>query len=214
MLQPDQVQEMVTKFIARCTCAQCRETYECTYYSAKKSRTGHLCNGCKNRIRDMKTFTHAELLEVLEYHPVSGDITYRVDTQRKAKGESATMNHIEGYLIVEIGKKQYLAHRLAWYMVHAVWPTQIDHVDHDRTNNKLTNLRDVSSRENQLNTSISRNNTSGVNGVRLLPSGRYNAFITVNRKQLSLGTYDTIGEAAQARKRAEQLHGFHANHGS
>ena len=214
MLQPDQVQEMVTKFIARCTCARCRETYECDYYSAKKSRTGHLCNGCKNRIRDMKTFTHAELLEVLEYHPVTGAITYRIDTQRKAAGELATMQQSEGYLMVEIGKKQYLAHRLAWFMVHGIWPTQIDHMDHDRTNNRLKNLRDISNRENQLNTSISRNNTSGVTGVRLLPSGRYAATIMVNRKQLSLGTYDTIGEATQARKQAEQQHGFHANHGS
>lgn len=214
MLQSDQVLGMVTKFIARCACARCRETYECDYYSAKKSRTGHLCNGCKNRVRDMKTFTQAELLEVLEYRPLTGDITYRVDTQRKVVGELATMQHIEGYLIVEIGKKQYLAHRLAWFMVHGAWPIQIDHEDHNRTNNKLTNLRDVSSRENQLNTSISNNNTSGVTGVRLLPSGRYAAFITVNRKQLSLGTYDTIGGAAQARKQAEQQHGFHINHGS
>lgn len=213
MLQPDQVLERVTKFIARCACARCRETYECDYYSAKKSRTGHLCNGCKNRIRDMKTFTHAELLEVLEYHPITGDITYRIDTQRKAAGELATMQHTEGYLTVEIGKKQYLAHRLAWFMVHGVWPTQIDHEDHDRTNNRLKNLRDVSSRENQLNTSISRNNTSGVTGVHQLPSGRYLARITVHKKQISLGTYDTIGEATLARKRAEKLHGFHPNHG-
>lgn len=214
MLQPDQVLEKITKFIARCACARCRETYECDYYSAKKSRTGHLCNGCKNRIRDMKTFTHAELLEILEYNPMTGDITYRVDTQRKAAGELATMRHIEGYLMVEIGKKQYLAHRLAWFMVHGQWPDQIDHIDHDRSNNRLTNLRDVSNRENQLNASISRNNTSGVTGVHQLPSGRYLARITVNRDQISLGTFDTIGEAAQARKKAEQLYGFHANHGS
>ncbi len=67
--------------------------------------------------------------------------------------------------------------------------------------------------DNQKNTSLSKNNSSGVNGVRQLPSGKYSAFIMVNRKQISLGTRDTLDEAAALRKVADAHYGFHGNHG-
>jgi len=61
---------------------------------------------------------------------------------------------------------------------------------------------------------IRKNNSSGVQGVRILPSGKFCAYIMVNRKQISLGSYETIEEAATARKDAEALYGFHENHGN
>jgi hypothetical protein len=92
-------------------------------------------------------------------------------------------------------------------------PTQIDHINHIRDDNRWVNLRNVIHRANQLNTSLSSNNTSGFNGVRILPSGRYSAFIMVQRKQISLGTYDTLEEAIAARQAANSKYGFHVNHG-
>ena len=69
-------------------------------------------------------------------------------------------------------------------------------------------------RDNQLNMRIRKNNSSGVQGIRILPSGKFCAYITVRRKQISLGSYNTIEEAAKARRDAEALYGFHENHGS
>jgi hypothetical protein len=62
--------------------------------------------------------------------------------------------------------------------------------------------------------SLKCNNSSGVNGVRILPSGKFNSHIMVQGKQISLGTYNTLEEAASARKQADQLYDFHPNHGS
>lgn len=66
----------------------------------------------------------------------------------------------------------------------------------------------------QTNMSLKCNNSSGVNGVRILPSRRFNSHIMVQGKQISLGTYNTLEEAESARKQADQLYGFHSNHGS
>lgn len=209
-----QVINRVGKFDAVCRCSRCNAEYSCDYYSARKSRVGHLCDTCTNVVSNMITFTHAELSEVFHYDPTTGNITYKVDTMRKSIGDIATMRHNEGYLMMQIGGKQYLAHRIAWFLHHGDWPTgQIDHVDHVRTNNAISNLRDVVSRDNQLNTSKKKNNSSGHNGVRILPSGRYCAFIMVNRKQISLGTFDDIDDAVAARKAADVKYGFHGNHG-
>ena len=114
---------------------------------------------------------------------------------------------------MSIGGKEYLAHRVIWMMQTGEWPVQIDHIDHDRSNNRWLNMRDVGSRENQMNMRLRRNNTSGVQGVRKLPSGKYQAFIMVNRKQVGLGSYKTLDEAAAARKAADVKYGFHVNHG-
>ena len=64
-----------------------------------------------------------------------------------------------------------------------------------------------------MNMSKKRNNTSGHTGVRVLPSGKYYAYIMVNRKQIPLGSYDLLDVAIKARKDAEIKYGFHVNHG-
>lgn len=65
-----------------------------------------------------------------------------------------------------------------------------------------------------MNMQTRKNNTTGVQGVRTLPSGKFHAYIMVNRKQIALGSYDNISDATEARKNAEVLYGFHTNHGS
>ena len=209
-----QIKTKLSKFKALCTCSQCSQDYECNFYAAKKSRVGHLCDDCKDIIIKMKTFTQNDLLKVFHYDEHTGELTHKLDTRRSQKGSAATYPHNEGYLQMTIGGKEYLAHRVIWFMQTGQWPTQVDHENHDRADNRWRNLRDVKHRTNQLNMSLRRNNSTGVNGVRKLPSGRFNAYIMVQRKQIPLGTYDTLEEAASARKQADQLYGFHANHGS
>lgn len=64
-----------------------------------------------------------------------------------------------------------------------------------------------------MNMGQKRSNTSGVTGVRVLPSGKYHAYITVQKKQIALGSYEDIEDATAARKAAEAQYGFHVNHG-
>lgn len=72
-----------------------------------------------------------------------------------------------GYVIISIKKRTYKAHRLAWLYTHGHWPVgQIDHKNRVRTDNRLCNLRDCSGTENQHNTGLRSDNTSGFRGVR------------------------------------------------
>lgn len=200
---------------ALCECIRCHKHYECHLYDARRSKIGNQCKECKSKLQTLVDPTKEDLLGMFTYDPVTGHLAYNWNTVHKLAGDSATYMHSEGYFSVLIGKKEYLAHRLIWRMMTGVWPFQVDHKNHIRTDNRWDNLREVSnSRLNQLNTSISRNNSSGVNGVRILPSGRFCAFIMVNRKQISLGTYDVLEDAAAARKAADISYGFHANHGT
>ena len=213
MLQANQIVRMLTKFRVVSKCAHCTAHYECSYYDAKKSRLGHLCPLCSNKLASLKTFTQADLLEVLDYNEATGALTHKLPTQHKNIGDVAGYAHHEGYLSILIGGKEYLVHRVIWFMKTGHWPDQIDHEDHDRSNNAWHNLNDVPSRKNQMNMSQKKSNTSGHTGVRVLPSGKYCAYVMVNRKQISLGSYDDEADAVSARKKGEAQYGFHVNHG-
>lgn len=214
MFNRSQIINMLSKHRAICSCAQCPNQYECNIYDAAKSGVGHLCQACKFAITKMTAVTQKSLLKVFDYDHATGVVTHKWDSISGLRGESAGYKHNEGYLSISIGGKEYLLHRVIWFMVKGEWPTQVDHQDHDRTNNRWSNLRNVSSQVNQMNMKKRKNNSSGVQGVRVLPSGKFCAHIMVNRKQLSLGSYDDLEDAKAARKTAEVMHGFHANHGS
>ena len=214
MLQLTQIIQKLTKHRAICQCAQCPNTFECNIYDAQKSRVGHICGPCKTRITDMVQITQADLLDVFDYNEHTGELRRKWTTSQGDKGDLATYRHNEGYLQLTIGRKEYLAHRVIWFMKTGHWPIQVDHEDHDRRNNVWKNLRDVPSRTNQMNMGKKRTNTSGATGVRVLPSGKFYAYIMVHRKQISLGSYATLEEAVLARKSAEAQYGFHVNHGN
>ena len=130
-------------------------------------------------------------------------------------GREAFTASFKGYRTGRLDGQQYLAHRVAWALHHGRWPQgQLDHVNGDRSDNRLENLRVVSNTENARNSSLSKNNTSGVTGVwRDTRRGHWCAEIKVDRRKIYLGAFASVEEAAAARKRAEKDYGFHANHG-
>lgn len=119
-----------------------------------------------------------------------------------------------GHLYSSINRDKYLAHRIIWKMTYGTEPDVIDHDDGNPGNNRLLNLKDAGQTLNMRNTAISRNNTSGYNGVSYFKAlGKWEAKIMVNRKTIHLGLHDTPEEAYNARKRADAEYGFHRNHG-
>lgn len=122
-----------------------------------------------------------------------------------------------GYRFVLIFNRPYRAHRVIWAISTGRWPDgQIDHINGDRTDNRLANLRDVGDLENRRNTSVLPSNTSGVPGVRLRTDRatvRWTARISDGARNLHLGTFDTFEEAVRARREAESRLGYHPNHG-
>lgn len=118
------------------------------------------------------------------------------------------------YLQVQYKNKVYKVHRIIWEMHYRQIPIemQIDHIDHDRKNNRIENLRLVSCDVNLKNQSKRKTNKSGVTGV-YDRNTHWESSIRVNNKLIYLGRFKTFEEAKDARKKAELLYGFHPNHG-
>jgi len=106
----------------------------------------------------------------------------------------------------------YKAHRLAWMYVHGYMPVeQIDHINRVRNDNRISNLRLASQKQNNENKSLGRNNTSGVTGVTFQKNhGKWRAFIGHNNREIYLGEYDSFDEAFLVRKDAEAALYTHA----
>jgi hypothetical protein len=122
-----------------------------------------------------------------------------------------------GYYNFRIGTNSYYVHRAVWEYHNGDIPSgyEIDHIDHNRQNNCLENLRLVTRRENLRNQSLKKRNKTGRIGVFYVSaSDAYMATITINRRTINLGTYPTLNEASAARYGAEKVIGFHPNHGT
>jgi hypothetical protein len=92
----------------------------------------------------------------------------------------------------------HLAHRIVWLIATGEWPeTFIDHIDGNRSNNRLENLRLADIWDNNRNSKKPTTNTSGIKGVGYR-NGRWRAYITVNDRQIHIGVFDEKEDAAAA----------------
>lgn len=150
--------------------------------------------------------TAQRLREVLHYDAEMGVFTRKVRTaQRHQVGDRAdfliTSGGQAGYRRVSIDSQRYLAHRVAWLYVYGQWPEHdIDHKDGDRSNNRITNLRDVVNQVNRENMRCARSdNKSGWLGVHLHDDGiRWRARIQVRGRSRHIGLYETPEDAYAA----------------
>jgi len=151
--------------------------------------------------------THAELLSLMTYDPATGVFHWREYKYPRRPDLMVGFVSDEGYLRCKIGSQTYPLHRLAWFYVHKRWPSgQIDHINRDKADNRLSNLRVATHGQNQTNAGAHKTNRLGVRGVRKKQRGlRYEARITHEGRVIHLGHYLTIEEAAAARKAAERL---------
>lgn len=165
----------------------------------------------------MLTFERAN--ELFKYEPETGMLIRKVTTgnDRFHAGTTAGCSSPDGYLRVRIDKVLYMVHRVYYLLAYGSLPDdmQVGHINHVRDDNRLCNIRLVDNTINSRNAPIGKNNTTGVCGVRVDERGakRYCAEIKVNRIKKFLGCFDTLEEAAAARREAELKYGFHSNHG-
>jgi HNH endonuclease len=162
--------------------------------------------------------TQEELREALDYNEVTGAFIWRVSNNNRIKiGDRAGyVSKRNGYIQIKINRKLYQAHRLAWLYVHGVMPiNELDHIDHNRTNNSIKNLREVTRRENSRNTKIRSGNYSGVTGVNWhKQTFRWHVRIhDLGGKTKHIGYYINFEDARKARKHAEREYNYHENHG-
>lgn len=156
------------------------------------------------------------LRQLLRYDPETGKLFWRSNQSRKCRAGSQAFTSMgsHGYFQGGVGGEKYLAHRVIWAMHAGEWPVEIDHINGDRSDNRLSNLRNVTRSGNMKNQRLSTANTSGFIGVsRFKRDNKWQAKIMVARKCIFLGLFDTPEAAVAARKAAELKYGFHENHG-
>lgn len=155
--------------------------------------------------------TYDRLVQVLNYDPETGIFTWRKSLSPYAPiGRVSGTLKMRGYVGIRVDKKDYLAHRLAWLYVYGYLPENpIDHINRVKDDNRITNLREVSATCNMRNRGVTRNNTSGVVGVRWRKDKKiWLAYIKVDGKLFELGSYKDKGDAVQARWEAEVKYKF------
>jgi len=154
--------------------------------------------------------TQARLKEVLHYDADSGIFRWKTSTNRRIKAlQVAGCIRGDGYMLIGIDRKFYLAHRLAWLYVHGSWPVdQIDHISGCRTDNRICNLREATGAENMQNhRNPPSSNKSGFLGVSLrLELKKYQACIKIMGKNKHLGLFDTPEQAHEAYLKAKRSH--------
>lgn len=97
-----------------------------------------------------------------------------------------------------------LGHRVAWFIYYGEWPDLLDHIDGDRCNNKISNLRKVTHSENMYNIKNRSDSSSGVTGVSFKKDkGKWKAYYTKGGKQVHLGYFNNFDDACNARKNWE-----------
>lgn len=158
--------------------------------------------------------------ELFRYDPESGALVWRVRTANCVQvGDSAgsCQRNVSGgvYLLVRVDRKLYKAHRVIWLLVTGGWPEgDIDHIDGDGLNNRWSNLRDVDPTENNQNARRRSDNTSGCTGVSWHAArGKWAVRINNGKERAYLGLHDTFKEAVSYRQLAEEILGYHPNHG-
>lgn len=158
--------------------------------------------------------TQERLKEVLTYDPDTGSFTWNQIRPAIKVGDRAGFVRRDGYRQVKIDAKPFLCGRLAFIYMTGEDPEEIDHINHNRSDDSWVNLRGVTSAANMLNKSKYKNNTSGTTGVYLNKQhGKWRAEFTVKGVKTSLGFFNTKEEAVAARRAADKINAFHINHG-
>lgn len=162
----------------------------------------------------MNTASIEDLKRHFDCDPDAGTVLWKKPTHHLIKaGDVAGTVEKRGYRIIHFKKKAIKAHRLIWAFSHGYFPDgEIDHIDGNPSNNKISNLRVVDRSKNQMNQGLQKNNKSGIKGVHFCNGkGKWVAKINCDKNRLHLGCFDSIEEAAEKRFEAEKVfHGQYA----
>ena len=150
------------------------------------------------------------LRDLFSYDPNTGVFVRLRQAGGQMPGAVAGCSKRKGYIGISVDGQLYFAHRLAWVYVYGDEPIgEIDHINHDPSDNRIANLRAVSRKQNQENYSRRIDNTSGITGVDFR-NGRWRARICHSGKLLTLGLFRAKEDAVNARREAERKVWTHA----
>ena len=158
--------------------------------------------------------TQIQLKKELHYNEKTGEFTRLKKTSNRVNIGDKIKTITNGYYSVCVLGKQCYLHRLAWLYTYGTEPEYIDHINGNKIDNRIENLRSITKKENHKNSVRFKNNTSGVSGVYWNKKNKkWIANICVDKKTIYLGSHLNKIDAVASRKEAEIKYGFHVNHG-
>jgi len=173
----------------------------------------------KNKVSEYSataaTLTQEYLKSILDYDFDTGIFTWKVNKANRTKvGDIAGWSY-NGYREIEINNKAYKAHRLAWLYVYGEMPKNlVDHIDGNRSNNKIANLREATYQENSENYKTPKTNKSGVKNVSWYKNlNKWVVSISIRKTKKTVGYYDDLELAELVAVEARNKYrGEFANH--
>jgi hypothetical protein len=153
------------------------------------------------------------LLEYLEYR--DGNLYWKKKTgARSGVGSRVGYLRKDGYLGMMFNRKSYLVHRIIFGIVYGYFPEVVDHINHNRSDNRIENLREADYNKNIHNSRKSKSNSTGIKGVRRTYNGRYECRVAFQGVTHQVGTFSTLEEAEkQVREYRQKLHKEFTCHG-
>jgi hypothetical protein len=170
-----------------------------------------------NNTEDIRheTLTQEYLKSILDYDLDIGIFTWKVNKSKKSKIGDAAGWLDNGYTKIEINHKPYNAHRLAWLYVYGEMPKNlVDHIDGNRSNNKISNLREATYQKNSENYKTPKTNKSGVKNVSWYKKlDKWVVSISIRNAKKTIGYFDDLelAELVAVEARNKYRGGF-ANH--
>lgn len=148
----------------------------------------------------------AEVLRsLLDYDASTGRFLWLKSTGAAKEGAEAGGLSSTGYVRIAIFGKRYQAHQLAWLHQYSEWPGELDHINGDKADNRIANLRKAHRDENLQNQRKAHsNNKAGILGVSLTKRGRFVVMIQSGGERKYLGSYATAEEAEAAYLKAKR----------
>jgi len=160
------------------------------------------------------SLSQAMLNDLYEYK--DGQLFYKKSPVWKiAVGSKAGSLNKDGYIKVSIDQKKIFAHRVIFLMHHGYLPEEVDHINGNRSDNRIENLRASTKVENHYNEKIRSNNKSGVKGVSWhKASQKWQVIVTACKRKISMGLFNDF-ELAElvAHEARAKFHGKFANSG-
>lgn len=156
--------------------------------------------------------TYEDLIKVLDYNKETGEFHWKIKPSKRFSAGMKAGSSVNGYIRIHYKRRLYAAHRLAWLYVYGKHPEhQIDHINGNPSDNRITNLREATQAENAQNIRRAQKNSShGLLGITYDSRKKlWRARITINGKRYHLGRHKLKEDAANAYIQAKRtLHPF------